>query len=272
MSFDAFEVSLESGQPVEVYTFQIGTDTPYRYTSAEDEVTVGGNTYIPKAIKSGKTQEGGQKTTEYEIELPGDDPFVLNYAQTLPGKLVTVTVTRYHRADLPTPELRTFFDGSAESVQWTENGHRAKVTARPRIAASGRVMPIDGYQSQCNNVLYEGYCQANPNSAANRLENASVVSSSGRTLTVAGAAAFPDGWFQAGRASIDGESDHRMIISHVGNTIELLTNFPQTPTLITLRAGCAHTLPVCVSKFAQGVNFRGFHAVPTRNPFTNGVL
>ena len=271
MSWDAIETSTESAQPVEVYTLQIGADTPFRYTSAEDEVTIGGDTYVPRAITSDKTSAGDQTAQEYSITLPGDDAFCLNYAQTLPGKLVTVVVSRYHRTDTPTPELRTFFDGVVESVQFTKNGHTAKVTARPRIAASGRIMPIDGYQTQCNNVLYEGYCQADPNSSANRLADAAVASVVGRTLTVAGAAAFPDGWFTAGRASIDGESDHRMIIGHVANTIELLTNFPSEPTTVTLRAGCAHTLPVCVAKFGQGTNFRGFHAVPTRNPFTDGV-
>lgn len=273
MSFDTFESSVEGGTPVELFEFTIGSETPFRYTSAEDSQSVGGNTFTPQAIKRTKIEDGPRKRAgEFAIELPSSDPFVVRYSGIVPGARVSLVVSRFHRADTPTPEVQTLFDGLVESVQLSKNGHLAKVTSRASIAAITHTFPSEGYQTQCNNILYGAVrCQVDRTDPTYRALNATVDGVSGRILTVSQAGLFPDGWFQGGRATIDGDSDHRMIISHVGDQVELMGEFPSPPTIATLYAGCAHTLAICKSKFDNVLNFRGFAFVPTRNPFSDGL-
>lgn len=277
MTYDAFEISAEQGSPVELYVVTFGSETPYRYTSAEDTLIVGGETYDPEVIKRTKSEAGPRKRAgEFSVELPSSNPIVLRFAGIIPGKRVALTVSRFHRLDTPTPEVRTIFDGLVESVKLTQNGHLATLTARPAIAAASQTVPREGYQTQCNNVLYSTRCTVDRTDSSFRVLNAMVDAVSGRTLTVSAATTFPDGWFTAGRASIDGDSDHRPIVSHVGDQIELGLPFPADPTTVTLYAGCAHTVAVCAAKFGNvsngGLNFRGFAYVPTRNPFQDGIM
>lgn len=275
MSYDAFEISAEGGAPVELFTITVGNESPpYRMTSAEDFVTVAGDLYEAiEGLKRGKTEAGGQRRAgEFTVELPSSHAFIVRYAGAIPGKRVTLTVRRYHRQDTPTPELRMVFDGRIESIKLEENGHNATLTARSPLAALSHTIPREGYQTRCNNVLFDDRCTVDRTNPAFRLLNASVTSVDGRFIEVASALSYDDGWFTAGRATIDNDSDHRMIVTHSGSTIELLTPFPVPPTEITLYAGDNHTLTTCVLKFNNGINFRGHHFVPKRNIFIDGVL
>jgi len=273
MTFNSFETSPDSGEPVELYEIRIGSETPYRYTSSEDTQTVGGNVYTKESIKRSKTQDGlKQRAGEFSVDLPSSNPFVLRYAGTVPGARVTMIVSRFHRGDTPTPEVQQIFDGLVESVKLTDGGHLATVTSRAAIAASSQTIPQDGYQTQCNNSLYGPRCLVDRTNPLFRSLDATVDAIDGRLLTVSAASIFADGWFRGGRATINGDSDHRMIRSHVGDQVELLTPFTEAPTIVTLYAGCKHSVSACKEKFDNVTRFRGFAYVPNRNPFIDGVL
>lgn len=273
MTYHAHETSVEGGSPVELYTIQVGTEQPYLLTSSEDEVTIDGDVYTPETIKREKAEDGPPKrSAEFSFEMPAGHGFPRRYAGIIPGARVSLRVARYHRGDGPTPQLNVVFDGWIETVKVERHGHLAKVIARQTLAALSHSIPPDGYQSQCNNVLFGPRCGVDPTNPAFRAFEADVDGVDGRILTVSAAATFLDGWFTGGRASVDGDADHRLIVSHTGTEVELILPFVEPPDTVTLYAGCAHNLPVCVDKFGNGINFRAFHLVPRRNPYADGVV
>lgn len=273
MSFATYETSVEFGAPVELYEVTIGVEQPYRFTSSEDQVTVAGFDYGPVASVKREKEESGpaKRANEFRFEMPAGHAFPRRYAGTIPGSRVRIIVSRYHRGDGGSPEVRRIFAGFVESIAISRGGHLATVISRSELAAMSHTIPREGYQAQCNNLLYGTRCTVDRTDAAFRAHNASVSSVDGRTLLVAAAASFPDGWFNGGRAEVALIDDHRMIVSHVGSTIELHVPFATEPDLVTLYAGCAHTREVCHEKFDNQINFRGFDRVPKRNPFTDGL-
>lgn len=272
MSFQEFEVSLDGGQPNELYELRIGAEDPYRFTSGEDDVTIAGLVYSSVTAKRSKIEAGPQKrSAELTVTVPSSHPFVLRYVGIIPGKRARLTISAYHRSDGATPEVVVRFFGFVETVKFQKNGHEAVIVARSDLSAFSQPMPVEGYQTQCNNVLYGTDCGVDRTDPAYRLLNAGVDFADGRFLTISGAAAFDDDWFAGGRATIGNGEDHRMILAHTGNEIELMFPFPSAPSEITLFAGCAHVLPVCAVKFSNGVNYRGHFFVPFRNPYTDGV-
>lgn len=274
MTYKEWEESDEGGEPVELYEIQVGSEVPtYKYTSSEEGVTIASFDYVPEAIKRAEAKSGArERNDEFKVELPAANPFCLRYAGAIPGARVKLIVSRYHRPDGATPEVQEVFYGFVESVSVTGNMHNAELTARSTLAALSHTIPREGYQTQCNNVLYRARCGVDDTDPQFRVLNGIVDAVDGRVLYMSQASKFPDGWFAAGRCTIDSGQDQRMILRHEGDEIEVSVPFPVDPTLATIYAGCAHKLTVCVDKFDNGINFRGWHAVPNRNPYSDGVL
>ena len=69
-SFSTLASSQEDSRPLEIYYFNLG-GTPYRYTSAEDEVEVDGEVYTPIAIqRSQVTQGSGAEARTMAVTMP----------------------------------------------------------------------------------------------------------------------------------------------------------------------------------------------------------
>jgi len=271
MTYDEYEISPESGRPVELFVFTIAGST-YRYTSAEDDVVVDSDTYEATAISRGNSGDGAAKRDgSFEIELPASNEVAQLYVNIIPGARVRIEVTRYHRDDTPTPDLVEIFSGFVEAVDFIDDGYKAKMRARSALAGLSRMMPRYGYQSQCNHVLFDADCKISETASAYRLLDTIVTSADTRFLTIAAAALFVDGWFTGGFVEEAGSTDFRLVLSHVGDQIEMMLPFVETPLTVTLYAGCAHTVGVCKSKFDNVINYGGFAWVPTRNPFESGI-
>jgi hypothetical protein len=67
MTYTAYETSVSDGQPVELYEFLNGA-TYYRYTSADGDVTYGGNTYTAVPIARGAV-EATSETARLALEI-----------------------------------------------------------------------------------------------------------------------------------------------------------------------------------------------------------
>ncbi len=276
MTYAANETSTESGRPVEVFEFTAGA-TSFFYTSAEDAVTLGAQTYTAVAgFQSSSTSDGPNKREDdFKIELPTSDPLAARFKGVLPGTRIRLVVKRFHRDDLPTPEVVQIFDGYIHSAAFSDDGKKTILIARTAIASVGKQIPRRTFQSSCNHVLYDPLtCKVDDTDPAFRASTLTVASQVGNTLTVAGGlmTTYADGFMNGGFVEILGGSDFRLIISHVANDLELSLPFSSTPTLVNVYAGCAHTIQVCKSKFDNVIDFGGFAFVPTKNPFETGVL
>lgn len=281
MTYASQETSVEGGKPVDLYTFQIALQT-YRFTSAEDDQVVGGNTFRAVPISRGKIGQGPEtRRAALEVQLPSDDAFASRFVTSVPSARGTLTLQQLHRGD---GEVVTLFVGVVKSVGFSEDGRLAKVAVDPPIVGIAHQIPLWTFRGQCNNVLGDGagggtgLCTADLEHPD--FKHVGTVSvDSGLSVTVPGAAAFGDGWFDGGKIeSFDG-LDARMILFQVGDVLTLHVPFPFSllGAQVVLRAGCAHDLTDCgVAKFTNGGThdigeYGGFAFVPTFDIFRQGL-
>lgn len=273
MTFAANETSVESGRPIELYTFSSALEV-LRFTSAEDDQLVAGNTYVAIPIKRSRISQGQEaRTASLTIEMPSDESLPSRYVASAPSRVTTVTIQRLHRGD---SELATFFVGVVKSVAFSDDGRKAKIAVDPAISATGRQVPHVTFRGQCNNVLYDaqdgGLCDVDPESPSFKFTGAATAVS-GLTITVPGLAAFGTGWFDAGTVETSAGLDARMVVRQVGDVLTLHIAFPFNVVGETMivRAGCAHDINTCSTKFGRVGVYQGWAFVPRINPFESGL-
>ncbi len=279
MTFDSFESSVEGSQPIELYRFVLGSET-FEYTSAEDQVTVGGLDYDPIPIKRTRVGQGPEeRSNQMQITVPGTNVFARRYIANVPGPRAELTISRVQRPDFPGPEVVALFVGFVQSVAFTANAKVAKIAVLPITSAVSRPIPRFTYMGLCNHVLYDSGCKADDTDTAFR-HTGTVTAINGNVITVSGATGFADDFFTAGFVEAGG-SDSRLILDHVGNDLTLLLPFPEDilNTTVVVLAGCDHTITVCDQKFftpedvaSNVINYGGFAFVPTRDIFQNGLF
>lgn len=267
MTYATLEAALETGQPVETYKFLVGA-TPHLFTSAEDSVTVGSETFSPTYIERAKVGEGSEnRENSLKVTIETSNPIAQLFTLSPPGVRVSVEIRRYHRTDTPTPEVIRIFDGFVMSAQYVDNAKRCRLACRPAISVLSRVVPRFTYHSACNHVLYDDGCAVDDTDPAFRLSNAAVTGVSGNDITVTGVSSFGTDWFVGGFISSIGTTDFRLVLAQSGDTLTLLLPFTVTPSVVDVFAGCAHDIETCDTKFDNVERYGGFAFTPARNPF-----
>lgn len=276
MTYSSQETSQEAGRPVDIYEFELELQV-YRYTSAEDDQVVDGNTYTAIPISRTKITQGQEtRQAALTIKLPSNDPLASRYITTVPSEKARVTVRQFHRGDGSTV---TIFRGLIKSVAFSgSDGREAQIAVDPPITVAARQIPRFTFRGQCNNVLGDGadggpgLCDVDLEDPAFKLVS-TVSAQSGLTITAPGAAAFGDGWFNGGTIETLSGLDARMILFQVGDVLTLHIGFPfpLVGEQVVLRAGCDHSVPTCSSKFNKVGVFQGFAFVPRINPFEAGL-
>ncbi len=155
-TFDALESSLESSRPIEVYRFALGGDT-FLFTSAEDSITLGGDTYEPEAISRGPIAQGQEERRRVlDVTVPSGNSLALRYRGTPPGQKATLTIIRLQRDEVPTFATQELvYKGSVQSVRFPDAGETAKIAVQSIEAASSRIIPKFTYAGMCNHMLYD---------------------------------------------------------------------------------------------------------------------
>ncbi len=266
MTFLARETSVESGQPVEIYHFSIGA-TNYRYTSAEDEIIFGGNTYYPRQItRTDPQQSTDERRQQIEITIPTTDDVALLFIGVVPGEKMSLTVTRFHRDDV---EAYVLWSGKILGANYTEQGTKCTLRGVTVEAALSRPIPHFKYQGLCNNMLFDGNCKV---VKASFKYTGTVQAISGNTVTVLGLSSKGVGWAVGGYISAS-DLDFRLVLSQDGDVLTLMLPFFADPTGLTVDvyAGCSHNRTDCEDKFNNIINYGGFPFVPRVNPFARGL-
>lgn len=268
-SFDTLERSVQDSAPIEVYDFIVGLTT-YRWTSSEDSVTVGVNTYDPIAISRGSIiSDPSDRRQPLAITVPGDNDLTVLFINQAPAAKVTCTVTRLQRNESPTFSTKSvIYKGVVASVSFSDDGTTAEINVQTYDGPNTATMPKFSFLGQCNNNLYDSDCTVNP---ASFTTTGTASASSGNTVTVPGLNAHPDGYFNGGIAVAGGGTDKRLVLSHAGNVLTLLLPFVADPTgsSVSALAGCNHLVTGdCATKFDNVLNFAGFAWIPNLNPFS----
>lgn len=274
MTYDSFETSADSGQPIECFEITAGAQV-FRYTSAPDSQTIGANTYTPKAISRETRVDGpDNRKRDFRFRLPTTDAVSQLYVGDLPGIRTRVKLFRFHRNDTPTPEVVQEFDGFVNGVSWEDANKTTVFTCRVALATAVRQVPPRTYQKPCNHVLYESNtCKVDDTDPAFQASGVSVSGQSGSVLTVVGLGAYASGWFTGGYVEVVGSNEYRMILNDDGaGNLTLLVPFANAPTTVNVYAGCDHSIATCKTKFDNVVNYGGFAFVPTKNPYEGEIV
>lgn len=277
MAFAGNETGTETGQPIELYEFRVGTSVT-RMTSSENDVTLTttGETFAAEPVRRSKIEQelSNPSGGRLEVDLPASNDFVKDFRDIAPGQRATLTLTRLHRADLGGSEDRvTIFKGTVRTISYLEDGRRAKIQVLPLTAAYSRRVPRRTYQGLCNHMLYDSLCTLDPDDPSFRFDG-TVSAVSGSTITVPGAGAHNAlaDFFEAG--FVEFQDDFRQVIAQSGDTLTLLAPFRDSPAggAVVVRAGCKHRFVTdCRDKFSNEDNFGGFPYVPKKNPYATGL-
>lgn len=270
-SYDTLAVSTASSRPIEVYEIALGSTTWF-YTSADEDVTVGGNVYLSSPIRREKlTQSTSESRRNLVVNLPASYPFPQLYVNNVPGERATLTVYRFERDESPAFDTQVLlFTGFVQSVQFPGDASEAKIAVQSLESALAQNVPRVTYMGQCNNLLYDQFCGVDPNNF-NHIGAVTAVDANVITVTGAGSSGFD---FTGGYARPTGENDFRLVVAQDGDDLTLLLPFSVDVdgSNVQVFAGCDKELEGdCALVFDNVINFMGFFFGPNRNPFLTGI-
>jgi len=268
MTFAAREASAESGQPIELYDFRLGTES-FLWTTDGVAVTYNSLTYQPVEVRRSNLNFSQDSRAEaLNVTVPASSALVRKFINSVPGQRATLTILRVHRND-PDNQLVQFFKGIALTVAFTLNGLEAEIAVVPITGELANTIPRFVFSRQCNHVLFDNACQVVQSLFRHQDD---VTGVSGDTITVQGLTLKGSGWAAGGYIALS-SGEFRQVIEHTGDNIRVLLPFPTTPLGETVEvfAGCDHSIETCNSKFNNVPNFGGFAWVPLKNPFATGL-
>lgn len=249
------------GQPVEVYRFTHRQDV-FLYTSSDEEITVGTETYVPHPIVRdnivrGRLDDGSLDLTIGDLNSPIVDPF-----RIFPNSIVFLQVIRLHRDD--PGNIRTIWDGEIFTAQFDRNC--VKMSGVDTLSLTCREGLRSNFSTLCNNYLFDQVCGLN---LSNFALDTTVATVSPEGLGFSVVHPEVDNYYAGGVIFAgDALSESRTIQQQVGANFVICIPFANFNPGDTIRIvpGCDRRGVTCRTKYNNYDNFRGFEAVPLRDP------
>ena len=268
-SFNTHEISEETSEPIEIFKFLL-RNTPYLWTSAEDQQTVAGLDYDPIPIRRGSISHSKtDRKRVLSVQVPTTNALAKRFIITPPGPRCTLQVFRVQRGDATkTPVL--IYDGVVKSVKFPKSGLFADFQVQSKEAASSRSLPRYTYAGVCGHLLYDLSCKVDP---AAFTHFGTVTAEVGDTITISGLAASGIDML-SGYVETTGGVERRQVLAQSSDVVTMLLPFeiPQIGATLSVLAGCDHILTGdCHTKFDNDIEFGGAPYVPKRNPFSGGL-
>lgn len=273
MTYATDEESIQSGAPIELYTFTRNDVVIGRYTSAEKSVVVGGETYStwPGGIKRDKievTTETGRSALR--LTVARDFPIAeLVHLRPRTG-IIGVTMQRYHRSDAS--NLIAYWPGGRVlTVKRERNGERTLI-CEPRSVSWNRNGLTRKCGRNCQHQLYGPRCRLSQSDWGYATTISAI---SGNVLTVA---AVESGMPYAGgiveRTDEDGITDVAYIVeaSSTALTLDLALYGAAVSDSVIIYPGCDWTMSTCHTVFNNALNYGGRLHIPEKNPVTESAF
>jgi len=268
-TFDDDERSAAGSRPIDLYTITTPTVT-FHLTSHVTDVSFGGATYIATTMSRGSQQVAQDLTgRELVVYLPINHPIVQRFAATgIPEHEVVVTLVRLQSTS-----------GQAQQ-QWSGFGNGLSIDGRTALLRVPSVtddamkvrLPVLTASRFCLNVLYDEQCTV---VRGLFLIGTTITSQSGNTVTVATISGNPDGFATFGEAVHLVTGQRRHILAQTGTLLTLNAPFVDVVNgdIVSVFAGCDHTVATCRDKFNNVLNFIGHPDInATINPWAPAGL
>lgn len=262
MTFDARELSLETGKPVFLTEFTLG-GVIWRHARADQLVTHGGHDYTGIAMKASEIVDSGEiGKNDIRLEVPRAHPIAELWRVSPPSVTVGAVLKEIHAGEV---EEEIAWMGHVANVGWP-NAEKAAITLQSGIIALESNGLRRLFQRPCPHVLGGPKCRKD---LAEISHPATIEISNGIIITSAGfAAAGPLAGGYLRWTNPEGITDFRFIIGHTGNTVRLMTPAPLmiAGTEVTAVEGCDHT-PARCDELGNILNYGGLPHFMKKNPF-----
>jgi len=265
MTFNTLESSIEDGRPVSLYVFTFGS-TVWRYTSADEDLDVGGNTYKAAAISDDGVRQSGEAAADM---LTLNAPSWIGPAQVFmrgaPSQAIELTILGKHEGSV---ETQVFYSGEVSQVNYPLPG-AARIICETLSATLAREGLRLSWQRSCPYALYDPLtCKLSKAAWGTPI---TVLAISGNELTVDGIGALSDGDLDGGFVEwvhpIRG-IEYIPIEIHEGSVLTALTNLNELYVGASGNAypGCDFTPENC-QEFSNYDNYGGVPGLPGKSPF-----
>lgn len=265
MSWSDFEYSTASGQPVTLYEFVRGDTQYFRYTNADQDISLGGNTWLHHAISDGGLTVGAGDSLD--VTVPADNPVAMLYRNVPPSSPVRIRIHRWHVDDTQS-EFRTVWIGTITEVKREAIDRTQLITASLASTFTRSGLRLT-WARACPYSLYDHNCKMAPEQFA--VGGLVVTALDGVSITVNLPAELPGDWFSGGYVEwiVDGVTERRGLRAQNGNQLGLFGGAVgiNVGQIVTLFPGCDRTIDTCNSKFNNVLNYGGEPHMPGKSPY-----
>lgn len=265
MSFDAIETSVEEGRPVLFYQFTMG-NLAWRYTAAEEPLTMNTYEWVPAAIMHDDIQQTGEPLNEMlTLTAPSWIGPAQVFMSAVPPRGVMLTLFEKHDQD---PEALVVYVGEVSQISFPQPG-ACKIRCETLSASMSREGLRLAWQRSCPYAVYDPTtCKLDMESQASPFV---VLGVSGNTLTVEFTTVPPDNKLNDGFLTwthpVRGV-EYMAIDAQIGSVMTLYGDPSEMVIGSTGKAypTCALT-PAACQAFGNYDNYGGVIDMPGKSPF-----
>lgn len=262
MTFDARELSLETGAPVFLTEFTLG-GVIWRHARADEDVTHGGELYTGISMKASEIVDSGEiGKNEIRLEVPRLHPIAELWRISPPAATVGAVLKEIHAGEV---DEEMAWMGHVANVSWP-NQEKATIS----LASGLLALEANGlrrlFQRPCPHVFGGPKCR----------KDLSEVTHTGVLTSADGFTLKADQFASAGQlaggfirwVNPDGITDWKFILEHSGDTVRLMTPAPLLSVGDEVDAveGCDHTPGRC-DELENILNYGGLPHFMKKNPF-----
>ncbi len=255
----------------DLYTLTLNGGFVARYTSWDQDLVYGGNTFKTFRIERSKIRTVvGVEVDTLDVSVYADQSDLLNGApwfNAVQRGALDSALLKLERVFMPTPGdtslgAVSLFTGRVSDTQVSRT--EANLTIKSELELLNTQLPRNLYQAGCLHTLFDNGCQLNKASYA---VAGTIVSAD--TVNLATTLNLATDYFTLGVVKFTSGVNNgvtRSVRYHSGGGFVFalpLVTAPAAGDTFIAWPGCDKTKTTCSSKFNNVINFRGFPYVPT---------
>jgi len=267
LSYHTDEISVDSGQPIELYLFTYD-GVNYAYTSSTYSQSQHGFIFNPEIISRGSSLKLGDSGGTVEtcvITVPRNNSIAMLY-QGAPPELdsVRVQVFRVH-GEMQNNDFIKILDGVVSQVRFSGSFAELTITIENVL---NRYIPRGTISYHCQNCIYDSKCRLDKAAHAYTyyVDNIEGLTIHASDLKLQPTDFFTDGFLQMGNSV-------RAIVKHEGESVRIkypINKSQQGATFIAY-PGCSGLFSNCAKRFGNTDNFNGIPYIQPYNAFKHPV-
>jgi hypothetical protein len=266
MTFNQYELTQHSGEPVSLYEFQMGANT-LRHTRAELPITVASVVYEPTNIQhSDITQSTESARNEVTITVDYDHPVAQYLLRYIPTIEIAARILAFQRQDTDEEVVREW---NGIVVDYKYKYPECELICKPADYELNRPLLAPVFGPDCQWTQYDPHCGLIP---LDWKESGAVLSVDGLVITVnANLGAHPNGHFTGGMVVINGEYglERAWIINQNSDQLTLDRPLPGMDGGVSIDVvpSCRGDFSRCDTVFANKIKFLGAPHANIVNPY-----